>query len=96
MDLDIVFWAPGKSDELSELVDAIACDGCLRGISVTVLPEEFDDGGGGASECSATGGEGEAVDLSGLAIRRPPKVSERLMSPLIASGAAWNTPGRQR
>jgi len=66
------------------------------GRSVTVLLEEWEEGGGRAAICSGTGGEGEDVESSGLAIRRPPNVWERLMSPLMASGAVFAEPGRQR
>jgi hypothetical protein len=59
---------------------------------VTVLDDEWDEvrmGGCGAAEegaCddSTAGGEGDCTESSGLAIRSPPSVSDRLMSPFMA------------
>jgi hypothetical protein len=55
---------------------------------VTVLDEECEDGGGrgykeedGAAESSE--GEGDDGELSGFAIRRPPRALVRFMSPLM-------------
>ena len=69
------------------------------GFSVTVLDDvrEGDNGGGGAAFGLSTGwrcGGGEAASsssVSGLAMRRPPSVCDRLRSPFIvpAAGQLW-------
>lgn len=72
----------------------------LIGFSVAVLEEEWEDEGGSRAASddavgliSGTGEEGEAGSSSGLAMRRPPRVSARLMSPFIAVVSSGACPG---
>ena len=53
---------------------------------VNVLVEECDDDEGRAPKdevAASGGGEGEPGEWSGFAIRNPPKVSDRLISPFM-------------
>ena len=57
-------------------------------MSLSVLVEESEAGGGGGGRVApamGTGGDGEVEASSGFAIRRPPSVWERLMSPFMAA-----------
>lgn len=66
-----------------------------RGLAVTVLDDECEDSGGRSakdeelSDGATGGGEGEfEVSSSGLAMRKPPSVSDRLISPFMAPDTA--------
>jgi hypothetical protein len=85
------------------LLEGCEADSWRCCFSVTVLDEECeDDGGTRTVEDSGIGGDGEVKVSSGFAIRRPPRASDKLMSPLIAAGflegkvQSFDARGRQR